>query len=219
MKKAAAVIIFLLLTISLVSLFLGRLLEPARDLNKADSNVAADIINTSTPTPIPEPETVYIESPARLSIPKLNINTKIEHVGLDDQRRMDVPKNYNNVAWYIYGSKPGQIGSSVIAGHYDSPNGSPAIFYYLDRLETGDTITVESSTGENLEFEVERIAVYKDVTFPIEEVFLNNDKPRLNLITCYGTWNAGDRNYTDRYVVYAVAKTIFTTSGLNNYNI
>jgi len=46
---------------------------------------------------------------------------------------------------HVQGSAmPGQIGNTVISGHRTT-NGAP--FYHLDRLERGDTISIESLTG------------------------------------------------------------------------
>src|SRR5687768_1091778 len=75
----------------------------------------------STPTPTP-----YIGPPSLLTIPTLDINAAIEHVGLDQQKRMDVPQDVNNVAWYKLGPLPGQPGNAVLAGHLDSKTG-PAV--------------------------------------------------------------------------------------------
>ena len=156
--------------------------------------------STSVPSP------TLIPKPRTLEIPKLGVQTTVEFVGLDDERRMDVPKEWENVGWYQYGPIPGEAGSAVIAGHLDSPTG-PAVFYDLSKLQPGDSIVVTNEQGNILEFIVEYIEQYKDVSFPIQKVFNDADnKKRLNLITCAGTFSRSRSVYSDRLVVFASLK-------------
>lgn len=158
---------------------------------------------TNTPTPTPTPEAVTIV-PTRLRIPKIQVDTVVEHVGNDANGKMDVPKEVMNSSWYEPGYKPGSRGSAVIAAHFDTPTGAPGPFYNVGSLVPGDTIEVEDGNGKTLTFVVEDQQKHPDATFPIQEVFARKDKPRLNLITCSGTWDEAAKNYSDRLVVYAV---------------
>jgi sortase (surface protein transpeptidase) len=152
-----------------------------------------------TPTP-----TITYSAPVRIRIKKINIDTIIEKVGNDARGRMDVPKGVNNAAWYEPGYKPGMVGSAVIAAHYDTPTGAPGPFFNVSKLEAGDVIETEDVNGKLLKFKVASKQMHKDASFPINEVFARADKPRLNLITCSGTWDKTAKNYSDRLVVYAV---------------
>jgi LPXTG-site transpeptidase (sortase) family protein len=204
MKKTLIALVILAATV-LGGLFASRSAKPQPTANSGIESVPApQKPNEEVSTPTVTVTAIPSGNPATILIPALDVVAKVELVGLDEQKRMDVPKDYNNVGWYMHGARPGEKGSSVVAGHYDSPSGSPAIFYYLDQLKAGDIITVSFSSGERVNFVVERTAIHKDDTFPIHEVFLTDDKPRLNLITCYGSWNANDRNYSDRLVAYSV---------------
>ena len=144
--------------------------------------------------------------PTKIIIEKLGINAPIESVGLDIQKRMDVPKDPDNAGWYNLGYKPGETGSAVIAGHVDTPTGAPAIFYNLSELEKGDEIKTTDESGNSYLFTVEKSIIYDFDKVPLDEVFANKDKKRLNLITCDGTFDKANKNYTKRRVVYAVAK-------------
>jgi sortase A len=141
--------------------------------------------------------------PSRLIVPKLKINTEVEHVGVDKNQNMDVPKQAMNVAWYKLGYKPGEIGNAVLAGHYDRKNGSPAIFYNLSKLSIGDTFSVVSQDGREQKYKVTGRRTYNTDAFPIEQVFGGHSKPRLNLITCSGEWNRNAQSYTKRTVVFS----------------
>jgi len=144
--------------------------------------------------------------PKRLYIPKIDVQSTIEQVGLDAQKRMDVPKLDMDVGWYKLGVKPGAQGSAVIAGHFDTKLGVPAVFYRLSELEEGDTIFVDDSSGKRQTFIVSKTASYDDAEFPINLVFTQNDAKRLNLITCAGDFNREERNYTKRLVVFSILK-------------
>jgi sortase A len=148
-----------------------------------------------------------ISQPQRLVIGSLDVDAQIETVGLAPDGRMDVPKADANVAWYKLGAKPGEIGSAVVAGHFDSKTGGPAVFYDLEKLEVGDEISVVGKTGQQLVFVVTEVAKYKDADFPIDKVFTQTDTRRLNLITCAGTFNTQEKNYSDRLVVFTQLKS------------
>jgi LPXTG-site transpeptidase (sortase) family protein len=145
-----------------------------------------------------------VTEPIRVEIPRLAISAAVEDVGLDDEKRMDVPKQDENVAWYNLGPKPGEPGTAVVAGHYDAKTGGPAIFYELDQLKAGDIITVTTEDEKQLEFKVSRVETYQDATFPIAEVFdFSPTSKRLTLITCRGTFDKVTQNYSQRLVVYS----------------
>ena len=189
---------FLLFAGIVFSIFPGiSLVSPVREI------VQVSPIATPASSPI-----VVQEKPTTLLIPTLNISAEVEYVGLDNERRMDIPKAWENVAWYERGPVPGETGSAVIAGHLDSPTG-PAVFYSLAKLKPGDSIIVQTKQGKELEFVVELVEQYKDAQFPISEVFSSSDgEKRLNLITCAGTFSQLSRRYSDRLVVFTVLKEI-----------
>jgi LPXTG-site transpeptidase (sortase) family protein len=143
-----------------------------------------------------------ISSPMTLSIPALGVNASIESVGMDSQGRMDVPKNPADVAWYNLGYKPGDNGSAVIAGHLDTQAGAPAVFWNLMKLNIGDTVKLTGNDGKTLTFKVVDKESYPYTNFPIQQVFNTTDKPRLNLITCQGTYSTAAQSYSQRAVVY-----------------
>lgn len=116
---------------------------------------------------------------------------------------MDVP-SWNNAAWYNLGPRPGQAGSAVIAGHYDTTAGAPAIFYNLSELLPGDDIHLIDVTSKTITFKVANVRNYPYDLFPVDEVFNDPSGHKLNLITCSGTWSYALQTYTDRLVVYAV---------------
>lgn len=145
--------------------------------------------------------------PIRLSIPKLGIAAAVEYVGLNDKGAMDIPKDDANVAWYKLGVKPGEKGNAVVAGHFDTKTGAPAVFNGLSKLKTGDEIEIEDKNGRTYKFVVTRVTSYQLEKFPLQEVFGISDKTSLNLITCDGVYDKTSKLYSQRLVVYSQLKS------------
>ncbi|MBI1862790.1 class F sortase [Candidatus Microgenomates bacterium] len=183
----------------------------SQDLMIASSKTMAHIVATDTPaptivptaTPSPTPTPQPIGQPVRLVIPRLSIDTTIESKGNDSEGHMDVPVSWSNVAWYNLGSKPGESGAAIIAGHYDNSSGGPAAFYYLSALQPGDDIYVVDELGKTLIFKVIDKRTYNYDLFPVDAVFNDHSGHKLNLITCSGIWDRMAHNYTDRLVVFS----------------
>lgn len=141
--------------------------------------------------------------PVRLKIPSIHVDSVVEHVALTPQGAMDVPKNPADVAWYNLGPRPGERGSSVVAGHYDTKKGAPAVFSELRALQKGSKIYIESEDGVITTFVVREIKKY-DRNANAADVFgSNDDGAHLNLVTCEGAWNKSTKSYSKRLVVFA----------------
>lgn len=161
---------------------------------------------TKTPLRIftPTPAASQFGEPVRFKIEKIAVDAVVEHVGLtepdeDGRRAMDVPKGWNNVAWYKLGYLPGEKGNSVVAGHYDSPTDA-AVFYRLGELTEGDIVAVSDDKGRTLQFKVTRTESFTNENAPLFEIFGPTSKKRLNLITCDGDWTGEE--YTNKLVVF-----------------
>jgi sortase (surface protein transpeptidase) len=172
-----------------------------KTIQSEQTRVGNTLENVSPPSATPTPTKNPLGKPVSVAIPKLHINTTVEHVGNDANGNMDVPKNDDNVAWYQPGFIPGQIGSAVLAGHYDQKDGGPAVFYDLNKLEKGDEIIVSDEEGKKLTFLVTGKNTYPHDAFPIQDIFGAAEKQYLNLITCGGNWDKAKKIYADRVVV------------------
>lgn len=140
--------------------------------------------------------------PVRLKIPSIHVDSAVEYVALTPQGAMGVPKNPADVAWYDLGPRPGERGSSVVAGHYDTKKGAPAVFSKLHALQKGDKIYIESEDGVVTAFVVRESKKY-DRNANAGDVFGSSDEgAHLNLITCEGAWNKSAKSYSNRLVVF-----------------
>lgn len=154
-------------------------------------------------TVLPQQKKEGFGLPVRLKIPAINIDATIEHVGLTSLGAMDVPKGPTNAAWFELGPRPGDIGSSVINGHYGWKNGIPAVFDNLHKLQLGDKIYVADKDGATIVFIVREIRSY-NLNVDAFGVFDSNDgRSHLNLITCEGVWDKASQSYSNRLVVFA----------------
>jgi len=156
------------------------------------------------PSGIPGPPVVaQSESlPARLLIPSLSIDARVQQVGMNEKGQMKAPSNFKDVGWYRYGTVPGQLGSAVMDGHVDNGLSLGGVFKRLGDVKVGDDVYVIAKDGSELHFIVRGVETYPYAAGPAERIFGANDVARLNLITCAGTWVRGDQTYSDRLVVY-----------------
>lgn len=157
-------------------------------------------------TELPEPPQGVLEPvgalPSLLRIPGLNIESEVQHVGVNTEGNMATPSNFRDVAWYKYGSIPGERGSAVIAGHVDNGLGLSGVFKNLHKMEVGERIEVAYDDGSVREFEVTAVRTYPYLEVPTDILFNPAGSPRLNLITCIGDWVRSDRTYDQRLVVF-----------------
>jgi sortase (surface protein transpeptidase) len=166
--------------------------EPAQPVPAQTGLV--DIATTRTSIP---------EIPTRLRIPVLEVDVPLVELGLDSAGALSPPTDFDVPGWYAGGTRPGQIGPAVIAGHVDSLTG-PAVFVRLHELQAGDLVEVAS--GDRwLRFVVRELGWYPKDRFPTELVYGPTPDAQLRLITCGGGYDTSRRSYTDNLVVYAVA--------------
>jgi LPXTG-site transpeptidase (sortase) family protein len=152
----------------------------------------------------PSSSEVTVGLPIRLKIPAINVDATVESLGLTPQGNMDTPKGPDNVAWFNLGSRPGEDGSAVIAGHYGTwKNGKGSVFDNLHKLQPGDKIITEDENGVIVTFIVRESRNF-DPKADASDVFSSDDeRAHLNLITCEGTWNKDSKSYSERLVVFA----------------
>src|SRR5262249_51609088 len=85
--------------------------------------------------------------PARLIIPSLSIDANVQYVGVKKDGSMGTPDNFTDVAWYRYGTIPGQLGSAVIDGHVDNGLALAGVFKHLQDIKVGDDVYVGTKDG------------------------------------------------------------------------
>lgn len=131
----------------------------------------------------------------RLTIPAIKVNAGIIKVGTRGGK-LAIGRSVRDVYAWKYGSRPGQDGSAVLAGHTWSKG--PGVFDNLGRLKKGNLVHVGRFT-----FKINRVRKVSGMNHAaVRNLFSDVGPPRLVLITC------GDRNnltgvYRTRIIVEA----------------
>jgi LPXTG-site transpeptidase (sortase) family protein len=141
--------------------------------------------------------------PERLRIAAIGVDSPLEDLALGADGTLQAPKEFGHAGWYADGTRPGDVGPAVIAGHVDSKTG-PAVFFRLHELKQGDIVEVARASTQ-VKFKVLAVRKYPKAEFPTEEVYGPTPNAQLRLITCGGAFDRSRRSYVDNIVVYAVA--------------
>ncbi|MBI2913357.1 MAG: class F sortase [Chloroflexi bacterium] len=167
--------------------------------------------NTLTSTPSPPP--LARDEPYRMIIEKLGVDAPVETYSLDPTGVPIVPNDANNadpagvVAWYDFSAVPGTGSNAVFAGHV-TWNGR-AVFWSLDQIQPGDTITLRAQDGTELVYAVSDNFLVDAADPAALQVMQPTPTDTITLITCGGTWvpdpndNVAGGDYTNRTVVRA----------------
>ncbi len=143
-----------------------------------------------------------VARPAYLSIPVIDVRTRLIRLGLTAQGTLQVPASTAVAGWYTGSPRPGQVGSAIIAGHIDSYRG-PGVFFRLRLLRPGDRVYIRHADGTLAVFRVYAEHMYAKDRFPTAQVYGPAPSPELRLITCGGTFDPAIGSYLSNVVVYA----------------
>jgi Sortase domain len=180
---------------------------PARP-TAAPVPVAATRAATAAPATEPRsapasspPAAVPPTPPVSLRIPTLGLAVGLSQLGLNPDRTVQVPTDFQRPGWFRLGPSPGQPGSAVILGHVDSYRG-PAVFFRLRTLKPGDRVEVGLAGGGVARFAVRAVATYPKASFPGRQVYASHGGRSLQLVTCGGQFDYRARSYLSNVVVY-----------------
>jgi sortase (surface protein transpeptidase) len=143
-----------------------------------------------------------VARPVALTIPAIAVRTPLERLSRTPQGTLQVPASTTVAGWYAGSPRPGEIGSSIIAGHIDSTQG-PAVFFRLRLLRPGDLVYVRRSDGTLAVFRVYAEHMYSKDHFPTERVYGPTPDAELHLVTCGGVFDQATGSYLSNVVVYA----------------
>ncbi|WP_408056226.1 class F sortase [Streptomyces ureilyticus] len=169
---------------------------------------AAPQAETSTPQTPPQavkPEEQLPRSrPTRLHIPKILVDAPFTPLGTDANGQLEAPpdNDTNLVGWYAKGASPGELGTSVIAGHVDTTT-SAAVFARLRELKKGDVFHVARADGRRASFVVDSAETFEKDKFPNDRVYGDAQRAEVRLITCAGVYDRSARDYPENLVIFA----------------
>lgn len=166
--------------------------------SRADPELTARTASGAQTTQAEHPE-----DPVAVSVPAIGVDSELVRLGLNQDRSMEVPANFDLAGWYIHSPRPGDAGPAVIAGHVSSSAG-PGVFYRLRDLEPGQEIHVTRDDGARVTFTVDRLEQYPKEQVPTDEVYgSTGGEAELRLITCAGDFDRRERRHRDNIVVFA----------------
>lgn len=160
---------------------------------------------TLTPTPTATPTPVIL--PMSVSIPSLSLDqAALEYLSVDELGAMQTPMNPMNAGWLTLGPKPGENGTAVLNGHLDDVYGNAAVFAKLRYIQPGQEVVLHMQDGSQRVFVVESLGELDAYTGDIQDAIRQTQYPSLNLITCYGYWDARNGIYSKRLIVFTRLK-------------
>jgi sortase (surface protein transpeptidase) len=193
----------------------GRAADPAASTPAARTATTVSAPDTARPGAIPalkdgptgpahpDPSTPAAAAvPIRVRIPAIGVDSRLQRLQIERDGSLQTPSKWQVAGWYAAGTRPGDIGPAVIAGHVDSTAG-PAVFFHLGRLRPGDRVYVSRADASTVRFVVAGIREYPKRTFPTQAVYGPVAVPTLRLVTCTGDFEVSKRSYVDNLVVTA----------------
>lgn len=171
----------------------------------------AVLAGTPTPAgllvPSPSPSREW-QTPYRIQIPDLGVDTAIVAVGLDRNGGMAAPENPYTIGWYGGSAKPGSKGNVLISGHLDwmdwkEGRAKTGVFWELNKLGLGSKIIITEGPRQYIYMaKSKQVLDYND---PAALRYLQpTSTPRLTIITCEPSYfDPVKRNYQKRLLVFA----------------
>lgn len=141
-------------------------------------------------------------APVHLDVPSVAIHTRLIELGLNPDDTLEVPSEPMLAGWYNGSPTSGERGPSIIAGHVDSRETGPAVFYRLGAVKPGARIDVTRADGTVAHFTATAVRGYAKTDFPTQTVYGDTSRATLRLITC-GNWNEETKEYDGNVVVFA----------------
>ncbi len=139
--------------------------------------------------------------PVSLTIPAIGVQTRLITLGVTAQGTLQVPSSTSVAGWYTGSPRPGDVGSSIIAGHIDSVLG-PGVFFRLRLLRAGNRVYVREADGRLAVFRVTSVRMYPKSHFPTAAVYGPSPDADLRLITCGGVFDHATGSYLSNVVAY-----------------
>ena len=209
MKQAAAMVVIVLAASVFLRTFVNASLYAPQDSAPVGQALVQEMTGVAPAVaakPASKPKPIPANYPVHLEIPAIYVDANIQETTINVRGAMGVPTNFTDVAWYVNGPIPGDMGTAVIDGHYDNGLGLDGVFKHLGEIENGNDIYVTRKDGQKLHYRVTNIEKipYDDPTTAQKVFDPQTNDSEIKLVTCSGTWVPNDRTYDQRVVITAV---------------
>ena len=132
-------------------------------------------------------------------------------MSVDKDGSLEAPRNIHDAGWYNQSAKPGTPGGAVLLdGHVSGPT-QKGVFYKIETLNKGDIVTIERGDGKKIDYKVVKVEIKKATNLDMTEMILPITKGThgLNLISCTGKFNASNKTFEDRALVFTEVSRIY----------
>lgn len=146
-------------------------------------------------------------TPVEIRIGGIGIRMPVVPEGVTTDGQMSLPAKPSTLGWYRFGAKPGQRGSTVLAGHVDTKRFGIGPLAQLPEVEAGATIRLRLSDGSTLWYRVAGLRSVDKQSRALESVFDESGPSRLRIVTCGGKFDPQNGGYQDNVVLTAVPLT------------
>ncbi|MEU3458343.1 class F sortase [Streptomyces sp. NPDC006733] len=142
-------------------------------------------------------------TPTRVKIPSLGVDSSLLRLGLNTDQTVQVPPSDQGMTagWYVNSAVPGERGASVVIGHNNTRYGK-AVFHDLQKIKKGADIAITGTNGKTTHFTVTTTETVSKKSFPTQKVYTPTPTPTLRLITCDGSMDPNGHP-VDNLIVYA----------------
>jgi hypothetical protein len=184
--------------------------QPGPDAGAVPAAVVAAVPSPTT-TAAPPPRGSLTVAPDRsfrptaLRVPAIDVDAPVVATRVDATGALVVPESPREVGWWSDGAAPGApYGTILMAGHVDSAEEGLGSLVDLSRTPVGATVTVRGAEGRSATYRVVARRSYPKATLPWRDLFRQDVRARLLLVTCGGEFDRRTGHYERNVVVFAV---------------
>lgn len=141
--------------------------------------------------------------PDRIEISSIGVNALIDEMGVTESNNIEAPATNHTAGWFNQSSVINESGATIIDGHLGS-NIDPGVFWNLEELVVGDTITLHAKNGDSAYYVIRETEVVDRNSTNFDKYYNSiGDGNGLNIITCNGGYLQQEATYDSRLIVYA----------------
>jgi hypothetical protein len=184
--------------------------RPAADAGTVPAAVVAEGPSPTTTAPPPPRGSLTVAPdrsfrPTSLRVPSIDVDAPVVSTRVDTTGALVVPESPREVGWWSGGAAPGApFGTILMAGHVDSAEQGLGSLVDLSRTPVGATVTVRGDGESSATYRVVARRSYPKATLPWRDLFRQDVRARLLLVTCGGEFDRRTGHYERNVVVFAV---------------
>lgn len=191
----AAVAVALVVVVLIVT---GGSGQPTNTAARAKSTTKPELsVTLGTTSPTAEP----VQPPGTVRLPDGSTATLVKR-GLTEDNTLPIPKDLDKAAWW--GAGLGESGAMLLSGHVNW-NGEAGPFKELLNIQPGQNVTVLDNSGAKWVYQVREVHKVSKKKLPsvAPELFSQDGKHRLVLVTCGGEFIGGQTGYASNIIAIA----------------